>query len=88
MTIKKQESIRDLYSELESLTDRIRACLHRNHQDAEPELSFEQKIIQASLHMDNGCPFFDILDEQEVMQAIQKLADIFITTGVKMPEDF
>lgn len=50
-------------------------------------MTFEQKVIDAALEMDQGTPLKDMLDDAEIQQAIRVLADVYTVTGVKPLED-
>ena len=49
-------------------------------------MTFEEKIIRASILMQEGQPLKDLLDDQEIQQAILVLSDVYVATGVKVPE--
>lgn len=51
------------------------------------EMDFCQKIVWAYLAIEDGYPLKDVLDEEEIEQAISMLADILTITGVRAPED-
>jgi hypothetical protein len=44
---------------------------------------FKDKIIDASLAIQSGDPLKDFLDEDDIKQAINILADIFVSSGEK-----
>ncbi len=50
------------------------------------ELTFEQKVIEASRNIPDA-PLKDFLDDHEIERAIQILSDIYTVIGVTMPTE-
>ena len=45
-------------------------------------LDFEQKVVRAALYVEGGDSIKDILDEEEIEDAIKRLADVYVTLGL------
>ena len=41
-------------------------------------MEFERKVMKASLYIDNGDPVKDVLNDDEIEQAIKRLSDIYV----------
>lgn len=48
---------------------------------------FEEEVVYAALQNQKGSPLKDFLSNDDIEKAVQMLADILVTTGVKIPED-
>jgi hypothetical protein len=48
---------------------------------------FEEEVVYAALQNQKGSPLKDFLSDDDIEKAVQMLADILVTTGVKIPED-
>lgn len=83
----KHAKLSDVRNALENAVDAITAIELRANA-TQPELSFEQRIIQAVRELDNGAPLKDYLDRDDIEQAIKTLADVYTVTGVTMPPDW
>jgi hypothetical protein len=85
--MKKQAKLSDVRHALETAVDAI-TQIELRAEDSRPELSFEQRIIEACRAMDNGDPLKDYLDRDDIEQAIETLGDIYTVTGVRIPPDW
>lgn len=91
--MKKQHTLSDVEDYLDKATDALQQIQLRTFGEM-PELSFEQRIINAarliddnSLSKESAVPR-DYLGLIDINQAISTLADIYIVTGVRMPENW
>lgn len=65
------------------------ACLWAwfEHKGKEHMIEVQQKIVNAVLQMQKGCPIKDFLSDEEVESALEMLADILVVTGIHPTED-
>ena len=50
-------------------------------------MDFQTKVVNATIEMEKGSPLKDFLSDEEIVEAIQMLADIFVVTGAYSPEE-
>ena len=82
----QQRSVTEIQSALEELTTELQQAIAR---DMEPEkLSFEQTVILAARSIENGDPLKDFMGHDDIDEAIKRLADIYVITGVIMPSNY
>lgn len=86
MKHRKQRTLAEITLDIEELSEEFRIALHRNDPPTTP-LDFQQRIVRAAQQSQEGTPLKDLLDESELFDALQMLADILVTTGVRMPTD-
>jgi len=84
---RKQNTIRELRIQLDAALA-VASEIELRADAAPPNLSFEQRVIAAPRGLDDGTPLKDCLDPAEIEQAIKTLADVYMVTGVQMPEDW
>ena len=84
--MERQHSMKEVLDALQTATDIAEEVARRGLYEGREPLSFEQKIINAVRQMEEGNPMRDFLEPHEIEQAIKTLADIYMVTGVKMPE--
>ncbi len=84
----KQPSLRDVSTALQKATDALEAIERRSLYKSPPELSFEQRVIDAARKMSDGHPLKDYLSIEDLEQVVNILADIYTVTGVRMPDDW
>ena len=53
----------------------------------ENEMTLQQKIIKACRYMDNGDPMKDVLDDDDIEEAIKMLGDVLVTLGLVPVEE-
>ena len=51
------------------------------------KLTFEQKIVRAALFSRDGDPIKDVLEDSEINEAIERLADVYVALGIVKIED-
>lgn len=83
----KQKTLRDVSLALEQAGEALAEIERRALYENPPELTFEQKIIEAARSMDNGDPLRDVLTMSEIEDAVKMLADVLTVTGVRLPSD-
>lgn len=86
--MKKQKSLRDVSVALDKALSALGEIERRALYENPPQLSFEQKIIDAAHGIEEGTPLKDYLSIEDIAQAIKTLADVYTVTGVKMPDDW
>jgi hypothetical protein len=86
--MNKQKSLKDLSEDLSKVTETLDALIRRSLYEDPPDLSFEQKVIAAAFQLDEGHPLRDFLTQEEIERAIGVLADVYVATGVQMPDDW
>ncbi len=84
----KQPSLRDVAIALQDATDALEAIERRSLYESPPELSFEQRVIDAARKMSDGHPLKDYLSIEDLEQVVNILSDIYTVTGVRMPDDW
>jgi hypothetical protein len=82
-----QLTLKDVYRKMEEALESLDEVASRACNDGRPSLSFEQKIIYAVRQMGDGHPLWDFLGRDDIEQAIKTLADVYIVTGVKLPDN-
>jgi hypothetical protein len=50
-------------------------------------MTLQQKIIKACRYMDNGDPMKDVLDDDDIEEAIKMLGDVLVTLGLVPVEE-
>ena len=81
------KTLRDVARSIADASDAIEEIERRALYGEQQERSFEQKVILAALEVDKGHPIKDFLSEEEAELAIKTLADVYIVTGVELPDD-
>lgn len=84
----KQPSLRDVATALQEATDALETIERRSLYESPPELSFEQRVIDAARKMGDGHPLKDYLSMDDLEQVVNILSDIYTVTGVRMPDDW
>lgn len=84
----KQPSLRDVATALQEATDALEAIERRSLYESPPELSFEQRVIDAARKMSDGHPLKDYLSMDDLEQVVNILSDIYTVTGVRMPDNW
>jgi hypothetical protein len=46
-----------------------------------------EKIVRASWGVDSGIPLKDFLTDEEIEEAVHRLADILMITGTEFPDE-
>ena len=46
------------------------------------KFTFEKKIVRAALFSKEGDPIEDVLDESEIIEAIERLADVYVALNI------
>ena len=87
LEVKKQSNLRDVAIALENATSLLDE-IEQRAEKREAKLSFEQRVIAAVRAIDNGDPMKDFLTYDEIEQAVKTLADVYIVTGVCMPDSY
>lgn len=85
--MKKVKTLQDVSVALQEATKALAEIECRALYTNPPELSFEQKIIYAVKGLDEGEPLQDYLSMDDIEKAIKILADVYVVTGVNLPQD-
>lgn len=81
------KTLRDVARAIAAATDAIEEIERRALYGKTLERSFEQQVMLAAHEIDKGRPLLDFLSEEEAELAIKTLADVYVVTGVKFPDD-
>ena len=84
----KQPSLRDVAIALQDATDALEAIERRSLYESPPELSFEQRVIDAARKMSDGHPLKDYLSIEDLFFVVTAPSEIYTVTGVRMPDDW
>ena len=50
-------------------------------------MNLQEKILHALIQVEKGCSLKDFLTDDEILEALNMLGDVFIITGVRLLED-
>ena len=81
------KTLRDVARAIAAATDAIEEIERRALYGENREISFEQRVMLAAHEIDKGSPLKDFLSEEEAEIAVKTLADVYVVTGVKFPDD-
>ena len=84
----KQPSLRDVATALQEATDALEAIERRSLYESPPELSFEQRVIDAARKMSDGHPLKDYLSMDDLFFDVTTTTEIYTVTGVRMPDNW
>ncbi len=85
--MNEQKTLRDVARLIADASDAIEEIERRSLYGEKQEISFEQRVMLAAHEIDKGNPLKDFLSEEETELAIKTLADVYVVTGVKFPDD-
>ena len=81
------KTLRDVARSIAAATDAIEEIERRALYGENQEISFEQRVMLAAHEIDKGNPLKDFLSEEDTEIAVKTLADVYVVTGVKFPDD-
>ena len=81
------KTLRDVARAIAAATDAIEEIERRSLYGENQEISFEQRVMLAAHEIDKGHPLKDFLSAEDTDLAVKTLADVYVVTGVKFPDD-
>ncbi len=81
------KTLRDVARAIAAATDAIEEIERRALYGENQEISFEQRVMLAAHEIDKGNPLKDFLSAEDTDLAVKTLADVYVVTGVKFPDD-
>jgi sialic acid synthase SpsE len=83
----EQKTLRDVARAISAASDIIEEIERRSLYGEKPARSFEQRVMLAAHEIDKGSPLKDFLSAEDIEIAVKTLADVYVVTGVKFPDD-
>ena len=80
-------TLRDVALSIAEASEAIEEIERRAMYGEKPERSFEQRVMIAAHEIDKGNPLKDFLSAEYIDLAVKTLADVYVVTGVKFPDD-
>ncbi len=81
------KTLRDVSRSIADAADAIEQIERRALYGEKPGRSFEQRVMLAAHEIDKGNQLKDFLSEEDTEIAVKTLADVYVVTGVKFPDD-
>ena len=81
------KTLRDVARAIAAATDAIEEIERRALYGENQEISFEQRVMLAAHEIDKGNPLKDFLSAEDTDLAVKTLADVYVVTGVKFPDN-
>ena len=80
-------TLRDVAMHIAGAIEALEQIERRALYGEKPARSFEQRIMIAAHEIDKGNPLKDFLSAEDTEIAVKTLADVYVVTGVKFPDD-
>ena len=81
------KTLRDVALSIAEASEAIEEIERRAMYGEKPERSFEQRVMIAAHEIDKGNQLKDFLSAEYIDLAVKTLADVYVVTGVKFPDD-
>ena len=81
------KTLRDVATHIADAANVIEEIERRALYGEKPARSFEQRVMLAAHEIDKGNQLKDFLSEEDTEIAVKTLADVYVVTGVKFPDD-
>ena len=81
------KTLRDVALSIAEAAEAIEEIERRALYGEKPARSFEQRVMLAAHEIDKGNPLKDFLSAEDIDLAVKTLADVYVVTGVKFPDD-
>ncbi len=85
--MNEQKTLRDVARAIADASEAIEEIERRALYGEKPGRSFEQRVMLAAHEIDKGNPLKDFLSAEDTELAVKTLADVYVVTGVKFPDD-
>ena len=81
------KTLRDVATHIAEAVEALEEIERNALYGEKPGRSFEQRVMLAAHEIDKGNPLKDFLSAEDTEIAVKTLADVYVVTGVKFPDD-